>query len=140
MVNKNWMIRRDWQQMEQTLREHSPFSSEAASSLRISQDVKILPSKRLFLKLNLFVLWEIDDSIDYDVLLHVFFFKYMQKVLFISEDLALECEGKDKFKCGSNVFWKWWRTLFVLIQFLYKPNNVSPFIHQSFHAHLNLPI
>ncbi|CAF2037240.1 unnamed protein product [Brassica rapa] len=32
---------------------------------------------------------------------------YMQKVPFISEDLALECEGKDKFKCGSNVFWKW---------------------------------
>ncbi|CAN7125886.1 unnamed protein product [Brassica rapa subsp. narinosa] len=23
------------------------------------------------------------------------------------QDLALECEGKDKFKCGSNVFWKW---------------------------------
>ncbi|KAL1556978.1 photosystem I reaction center subunit N, chloroplastic-like [Salvia divinorum] len=22
-------------------------------------------------------------------------------------DLALECEGKDKYKCGSNVFWKW---------------------------------
>ncbi|KAL5714602.1 hypothetical protein ACHQM5_016540 [Ranunculus cassubicifolius] len=30
-----------------------------------------------------------------------------KKVPFISEDLALECEGKDKFKCGSNVFWKW---------------------------------
>ncbi|KAF3541129.1 hypothetical protein F2Q69_00025411, partial [Brassica cretica] len=29
-----------------------------------------------------------------------------KKVPFISEDLALECEGKDKFKCGSNVFWK----------------------------------
>ncbi|CAG7896173.1 unnamed protein product, partial [Brassica rapa] len=28
--------------------EHSPFSSEAASSLRISQDVKILPSKRKY--------------------------------------------------------------------------------------------
>ncbi|KAG2280139.1 hypothetical protein Bca52824_051359 [Brassica carinata] len=25
----------------------------------------------------------------------------------ISEYLALECEGKDKYKCGSNVFWKW---------------------------------
>ncbi|KAJ0040467.1 hypothetical protein Pint_27315 [Pistacia integerrima] len=26
------------------------------------------------------------------------------------QDLAkqkLECEGKDKYKCGSNVFWKW---------------------------------
>jgi photosystem I subunit PsaN len=31
----------------------------------------------------------------------------MQKVPFISEDLELECEGKDKYKCGSNVFWKW---------------------------------
>ncbi|CAN8264452.1 unnamed protein product [Cochlearia groenlandica] len=30
-----------------------------------------------------------------------------KKVPYISEDLALECEGKDKFKCGSNVFWKW---------------------------------
>ncbi|XVF16985.1 hypothetical protein REPUB_Repub10bG0077900 [Reevesia pubescens] len=30
-----------------------------------------------------------------------------KKVPFISDDLALECEGKDKFKCGSNVFWKW---------------------------------
>eukprot|EP01018_Ginkgo_biloba_P006246 Gb_30707 [translate_table: standard] len=28
-------------------------------------------------------------------------------VPFLSEDLKLECEGKDKFKCGSNVFWKW---------------------------------
>lgn len=34
----------------------------------------------------------------------------LQKVPFISEDLELECEGKDKFKCGSNVFWKWWKT------------------------------
>ncbi|TMW81093.1 hypothetical protein EJD97_012043 [Solanum chilense] len=31
----------------------------------------------------------------------------LKKVPFISEDLALECEGKDKYKCGSNVFWKW---------------------------------
>ncbi|KAG7539128.1 Photosystem I reaction centre subunit N chloroplastic [Arabidopsis suecica] len=30
-----------------------------------------------------------------------------KKVPFISEDLALECEGKDKYQCGSNVFWKW---------------------------------
>ncbi|KAG2300121.1 hypothetical protein Bca52824_036593 [Brassica carinata] len=30
-----------------------------------------------------------------------------QKVPLISEYLALECEGKDKYKCGSNVFWKW---------------------------------
>ncbi|KAF5727657.1 Photosystem I reaction center subunit N chloroplastic -like protein [Tripterygium wilfordii] len=30
-----------------------------------------------------------------------------KKVPFISEDLELECEGKDKYKCGSNVFWKW---------------------------------
>ncbi|XP_074294278.1 photosystem I reaction center subunit N, chloroplastic [Silene latifolia] len=30
-----------------------------------------------------------------------------KKVPFISEDLAVECEGKDKYKCGSNVFWKW---------------------------------
>ncbi|KAL8473564.1 hypothetical protein ACS0TY_029726 [Phlomoides rotata] len=30
-----------------------------------------------------------------------------KKVPFLSEDLELECEGKDKFKCGSNVFWKW---------------------------------
>lgn len=31
----------------------------------------------------------------------------LKKVPFISDDLALECEGKDKYKCGSNVFWKW---------------------------------
>ncbi|XP_004502902.1 photosystem I reaction center subunit N, chloroplastic isoform X1 [Cicer arietinum] len=30
-----------------------------------------------------------------------------KKVPFISEDLDIECEGKDKYKCGSNVFWKW---------------------------------
>ncbi|KAK8672833.1 hypothetical protein V6N13_111192 [Hibiscus sabdariffa] len=30
-----------------------------------------------------------------------------KKVPLISDDLALECEGKDKYKCGSNVFWKW---------------------------------
>ncbi|KAI9165660.1 hypothetical protein LWI28_018196 [Acer negundo] len=30
-----------------------------------------------------------------------------KKVPFLSEDIALECEGKDKYKCGSNVFWKW---------------------------------
>ncbi|CAN1349142.1 Photosystem I reaction center subunit N, chloroplastic [Linum perenne] len=30
-----------------------------------------------------------------------------KKVPFISEDLDLECKGKDKYKCGSNVFWKW---------------------------------
>ncbi|XP_043698067.1 photosystem I reaction center subunit N, chloroplastic-like [Telopea speciosissima] len=30
-----------------------------------------------------------------------------KKVPFISEDLELECAGKDKYKCGSNVFWKW---------------------------------
>ncbi|KAL7102028.1 hypothetical protein ACP275_08G094000 [Erythranthe tilingii] len=31
----------------------------------------------------------------------------LKKVPFISDDLSLECEGKDKYKCGSNVFWKW---------------------------------
>ncbi|KAL3513698.1 hypothetical protein ACH5RR_026415 [Cinchona calisaya] len=30
-----------------------------------------------------------------------------KKVPFISDDLEVECEGKDKYKCGSNVFWKW---------------------------------
>ncbi|CAH9142891.1 unnamed protein product [Cuscuta epithymum] len=30
-----------------------------------------------------------------------------KKVAFITDDLELECEGKDKHKCGSNVFWKW---------------------------------
>ena len=30
-----------------------------------------------------------------------------KKVKFLTEDLELECEGKDKYKCGSNVFWKW---------------------------------
>uniref|UniRef100_A0A1D1YUN1 Photosystem I reaction center subunit N, chloroplastic n=1 Tax=Anthurium amnicola TaxID=1678845 RepID=A0A1D1YUN1_9ARAE len=30
-----------------------------------------------------------------------------RKVPFISDDLEIECEGKDKYKCGSNVFWKW---------------------------------
>ena len=30
-----------------------------------------------------------------------------KKVPFISDDLELECEGKEKYKCGSNVFWKW---------------------------------
>ncbi|TLN28254.1 hypothetical protein FED16_19135, partial [Acinetobacter baumannii] len=31
----------------------------------------------------------------------------LKKVPFISDDIELECKGKDKFKCGSNVFWKW---------------------------------
>ncbi|KAK4490656.1 hypothetical protein RD792_001347 [Penstemon davidsonii] len=31
----------------------------------------------------------------------------LKKVPFISEDIELECKGKDKYKCGSNVFWKW---------------------------------
>ncbi|KAL2342947.1 hypothetical protein Fmac_004232 [Flemingia macrophylla] len=30
-----------------------------------------------------------------------------KKVPFLTDDLELECEGKDKYKCGSNVFWKW---------------------------------
>ncbi|XP_065874152.1 photosystem I reaction center subunit N, chloroplastic isoform X1 [Euphorbia lathyris] len=30
-----------------------------------------------------------------------------KKVPFISDDLEVECAGKDKYKCGSNVFWKW---------------------------------
>ncbi|KAJ7258464.1 hypothetical protein O6H91_Y410800 [Diphasiastrum complanatum] len=30
-----------------------------------------------------------------------------KNVKFLTEDLKLECEGKDKYKCGSNVFWKW---------------------------------
>ncbi|XP_073060658.1 photosystem I reaction center subunit N, chloroplastic-like [Primulina eburnea] len=30
-----------------------------------------------------------------------------KKVPFLSDDLELECQGKDKYKCGSNVFWKW---------------------------------
>ncbi|KAL6642357.1 hypothetical protein ACP70R_020538 [Stipagrostis hirtigluma subsp. patula] len=30
-----------------------------------------------------------------------------KKVPFISDDLEIECEGKEKYKCGSNVFWKW---------------------------------
>lgn len=32
---------------------------------------------------------------------------FLQKVPFISDDLEIECEGKEKYKCGSNVFWKW---------------------------------
>ncbi|OIC58500.1 hypothetical protein A7L55_18990 [Acinetobacter baumannii] len=31
----------------------------------------------------------------------------LKNVRFLSDDLKLECEGKDKYKCGSNVFWKW---------------------------------
>ncbi|KAK9230248.1 hypothetical protein WN944_023215 [Citrus x changshan-huyou] len=31
----------------------------------------------------------------------------LNKVPLISDDLELECKGKDKYKCGSNVFWKW---------------------------------
>uniref|UniRef100_A0A7N0TGF7 Photosystem I reaction center subunit N, chloroplastic n=1 Tax=Kalanchoe fedtschenkoi TaxID=63787 RepID=A0A7N0TGF7_KALFE len=30
-----------------------------------------------------------------------------KKVPFLSDDIELECQGKDKYKCGSNVFWKW---------------------------------
>lgn len=48
------MIRRDWQQVEQTLLEHLLSNSEAASSLRISLDAKILPSKRFFQKFYFF--------------------------------------------------------------------------------------
>jgi hypothetical protein len=31
---------------------------------------------------------------------------FLQKVLFISDDLEIECERK-KYKCGSNFFWNW---------------------------------
>ncbi|KAK9230250.1 hypothetical protein WN944_023217 [Citrus x changshan-huyou] len=31
----------------------------------------------------------------------------LKKVPLISDDLELESKGKDKYKCGSNVFWKW---------------------------------
>ncbi|MCO5574650.1 hypothetical protein L7F22_028439 [Adiantum nelumboides] len=30
-----------------------------------------------------------------------------KNVPFLTDDLKLECEGKDKHKCASNVFWKW---------------------------------
>ncbi|KAL5205272.1 hypothetical protein ABZP36_033481 [Zizania latifolia] len=30
-----------------------------------------------------------------------------KRVPFITDDLEIECEGKEKYKCGSNVFWKW---------------------------------
>ena len=30
-----------------------------------------------------------------------------KKVPFISDYIEIECEGKEKYKCGSNVFWKW---------------------------------
>jgi photosystem I subunit PsaN len=38
---------------------------------------------------------------------HGYPFLWLQKVPFISDDLEIECEGKEKYKCGSNVFWKW---------------------------------
>ncbi|KAI5067883.1 hypothetical protein GOP47_0016228 [Adiantum capillus-veneris] len=28
-------------------------------------------------------------------------------VPFLTDDLKIECEGKEKYKCASNVFWKW---------------------------------
>lgn len=40
------MTRRDWQQVVQTLPEHTLFNLAHASSLRTSQAAKILPSKR----------------------------------------------------------------------------------------------
>jgi hypothetical protein len=30
----------------------------------------------------------------------------VQKVKFLSEDIALECEGKEAYKCAEDVFWK----------------------------------
>ena len=29
-----------------------------------------------------------------------------KNVPFLTDDLKLECQGKDKYKCGSNVFWQ----------------------------------
>ncbi|CAF1889474.1 hypothetical protein YC2023_014651 [Brassica napus] len=98
------MIRRDWQQVEQALLGHSLSSSEAASSVRISLDVRILPSKKFFAETQSF-LSLFGRSLDEEIIMS--FVLYMHKVPLISEYLALECEGKDKYKCGSNVFWKW---------------------------------
>lgn len=93
--------------MVQTLHGHIQFNLGLASSLRTSPAAKILPSKRfdfLFIYfLVCFLHWFFSDWLSPSFI----GFWLMQKVPFISEDLQLECEGKDKYKCGSNVFWKW---------------------------------
>ncbi|KAH7432936.1 hypothetical protein KP509_07G046800 [Ceratopteris richardii] len=30
-----------------------------------------------------------------------------KNVPFLTDDLKIECEGKEKYKCAANVFWKW---------------------------------
>lgn len=101
------MTRRGWLLAAPTSPGHLRFSLALASSLRTSPVAKILRSKR-------FEIFEFDQVlVSFVNSNHVvsssllLLLLLLQKVPFISEDLALECEGKDKYKCGSNVFWKW---------------------------------
>ena len=71
------MIRRDWQQVEQALLGHSLSSSEAASSVRISLDVRILPSKKFFAETQSF-LSLFGRSLDEEIIMS--FVLYMHKV------------------------------------------------------------
>lgn len=71
------MIRRDWQQVEQALLGHSLSSSEAASSVRISLGVRILPSKKLFAETQSF-LSLFGRSLDEEIIMS--FVLYMHKV------------------------------------------------------------
>ena len=56
-----------------------------------------------------------------------FQFYFFQKVPLISDDLELECKGKDKYKCGSNVFWKWWSGTTTHFKHFILPYHVSNF-------------
>lgn len=94
-----------------------------ASSLRISLAAKILPSRRwswICVEICIFFNYFWDMSL----FIVVWFLGgvSLQKVPFLSEDLELECEGKDKYKCGSNVFWKWWTLIMMVI-----PNSIILF-------------
>lgn len=108
IMNRSWTTRKGWLQAEQTLPEHTLFNLEPASSLRTSLAARISPRK----KWNPYS--QLMSSV-FPVVLQWWLYNWfssvllVQKVPFLSEDLELECEGRDKYKCGSNVFWKWWR-------------------------------
>lgn len=101
------MTRRGWLLAAPTSPGHLRFSLALASSLRTSPVAKILRSKRfeIFEFDQVLVSFVNSNHVVWSSLLLLLL--SLQKVPFISEDLALECEGKDKYKCGSNVFWKW---------------------------------
>lgn len=125
------MTKRDWLQAVRTLRVHIPLNSAHASSPITSLAAKIWLNKRFKSRILLFYFdpkiavsyYDTHDQKPYILYnmymkiftyfgLYIYFFFsnifcHLQRVPFITEDLEIECEGKEKYKCGSNVFWKW---------------------------------